>query len=499
MKALSTAPWNNPLESLVSFLSSIAIGGAVYSLKRKGDYRLQLTRTLKKPGRHNVELYLFTPHESNFSAWTLAEEQFFFSALSHRFGLLGLPAKDRPSKANTTFSLLSPHYEIMYGSWLFQYQASMDRLRQQLLASGVTAESIGRALRLSQNFAQRLRKSAPRQTNQQRYFRQMDIYFSWYAEQFMLESMTLDGFAELEEELKQAMGDFLRQEHKHRKEREYLSDFHGTPTRVWNRMSLYHRLLEYPVLLRSTITELGPGTRKLVKAASTTLIMSLFTYFLFNARDASQKLSLTLLLGIALVYALRDLLRDDMITAITRWLRKGKPRWKIRLLMPYTKKLLAQQLVWLDYRKLPELPRQVREHSVKWATNEERQIICYRSVLNLDKAALEQDEIQERLTLDCERLCEMILASKHQLFVSADEADPFASIQAHPIEKQHDYNLLLVHTEPGQSFPSAQRWRVRLGANGIVQCESKKVHWPDPPERQTTRWHRRLIAPWRRS
>src|SRR5690606_25657179 len=140
------------------------------------------------------------------------------------------------------------------------------------------------------------------------------------------------------------------------------------------------------------------------KAASTMLIMSLFTYVLFSARDGSQKLSLALLLGIALVYAVRDLLRDDMISAITRWLRKGKPRWKVRLFMPYTKNQLAVQMVWLDYRKLPELPPLVRERSGKWATNEERQIVCYRAVLNLDKSALEQNEIRERLVLDCEQL-----------------------------------------------------------------------------------------------
>ena len=64
----------------------------MFSLKRKGDYRLQLTRTLKQPGRHKVELYLFTPHESSLSTWTLAEQQFYFSGLTHSFGLLGLPA-----------------------------------------------------------------------------------------------------------------------------------------------------------------------------------------------------------------------------------------------------------------------------------------------------------------------------------------------------------------------------------------------------------------------
>ena len=71
----------------------------------------------------------------------------------------------------------------------------------------------------------------------------MDIYFSWHAEQFLLESMTLEGYAAIDEELKQSVAEFLRQERRYRKEREYLSDFHGTPTRIWNRMALYHRLL----------------------------------------------------------------------------------------------------------------------------------------------------------------------------------------------------------------------------------------------------------------
>lgn len=464
----------------------------MYSLKRKGDYRVQLTRTLKKPGRYKVELYLFTPHESNLSSWTLSESQFYFSSVIHRFGLLGQPNQERASRADSTFSLLSPHYEITYGSWLFQYKASMDRLRQQLQASGeASGESIARALRLSLTFAKRLRHSNPEQASQQRYFRQMDIYFSWYAEQFLLECMTLKGYAELDPELKQSIEAFLVSEYQRRQEREYAGDFRGSPTRVWNRMSLYQRLLEYPVLLRARLAELGDGTRKLVKAVSTTIIMSLFTYLLFNARGASQ-LSVTLLLGIALIYAIRDMLRDDMISMVTRWLRKGKPRWKIRLLMPYTRQLLAQQLAWLDYRKLSELPREVAEHSGKWSTAEERQVICYRSVLNLDKVALEQNQIQERLSLDCERLCEMIQASRNRVFAAADQDQPFAAIEAHTIEKQHDYNLLLVCTEPGRHYSTAQRWRLRLGTHGIVHCESKSLQWPEPEEQRPEWWERFL-------
>ncbi|WP_347330184.1 hypothetical protein [Marinimicrobium locisalis] len=459
----------------------------MFSLRRKGDYRLQLTRTLKRPGQYRVDLYLFTPYEGRFSEWTLSEQQFFFNSLEHRFRLLGQLDKSRTSKVGSSFALLSPHYEIRYGSWLFQYRASMDHLRQQIQEAELANEPVKRALRLIQNFAQRLRKSNPEQSSHLRYFRLVDVYFSWHAEQFLLECMTMDGFSELEQALRDAISEFLQQEHRYRREMKYVPDFRGTPTRIWNRMSLYLRLLEFPVVLRSKVIELGSGTRKLVKAGSTMLIMSLFTYFLFNARASSQQLSLALLLAIALTYALRDLLRDDMITRITSWLRKGRPRWKVRLLMPYTNKLLALQNVWLDYRKLPDLPHRILEHSKTWATNEERQVICFRSVLNLDKAALVQNQIQERLSLDCEELCSMIQAARNRVFMWADEGDPASPVEAHPIDKQHDYDLLLVSSEVSQGYSSAQRWRLRLGTAGIVKCESKKTPWPSPEEQQKKR------------
>ncbi|WP_049723090.1 hypothetical protein [Gilvimarinus polysaccharolyticus] len=472
----------------------------MFTLKRKGDYRLQLARTLKKPGQYKVELYLFTPHEERFSSRTLTEQQFFFNSLEHRFGLLGLPDKDRIGKAGSAFALLSPHYEIMYGSWLFQYRASVDRLRQQIQNAELTADPLKRALRLIQNFSQRLRQSTPEQSNQQRYFRLVDVYFSWHAEQFLLECKTLEGFSELDQELKDAIQEFLQLEYSHRREMKYLVDFRGTPTRVWNRMNLYLRLLEFPVVLRSKVTELGAGTRKLVKAASTMFVMSLFTYLLFNLRDDHQQLSLALLLGIALIYALRDVLRDDIIDSATNWLRKDKPRWKLRLLMPYTSKLLALQKAWLDYRKRPELSQQIIDCTDKWTTTiEERQIICYRSVLNLDKTSLEQNQIQERISLNCEELCEMIQATRNKLFAWEDPDDLTSTVQAHPIEKQHDYNLLLVCSDLDQGYATAQRWRLRLGTNGIAQCESKKSHWPTPEEQQRRTRLQRLSGYFRKN
>ncbi|MBY6033216.1 hypothetical protein [Marinobacter daepoensis] len=448
----------------------------MFTLRRKGNYQLQLTRSLTGAGRYDVELYLFTPHEGSLSSRALSEKRFYFSSLEHRLRLLGLPDQDRAAKADQSFTLLSPHYEIRQGSSLFQYRASLDRLRQQIETSGLSDELLKRALRLSEKFAQRLRKSAPEQSSQQRYYRLLDTCFSWNAEQFFLECMTLENYDALAPGLQASALEFLQQEALHRKTQDYTSNFKGTPTRIWNRMRLYHRILEYPLLLRTRVTELGEGTRKLVKAATTTLVMLLFTYLLFNIRDVGQTtLSLTLLLGIALIYAIRDLLRDDMINAVTLWLRRGKPRWKVRLSTPYTSRSAGQKKVWLDYRKARELPAKVREQAQRWTSNDEQQVICYRSALSLEKATFERDHLQDRISLDCEALCELVQPTTVKLYAWKDPEHTADGVKAHPIEKQHDYQLLLLCTEPGKEKNSAQRWQLRLSHAGIVQCKSKNT------------------------
>ncbi len=466
----------------------------MFFLKRKGDYELRLTRTVNTPGRHMMDLYLFIPPETSLSARTLPESQFFFGSVDHRFGLMGLQGNDRAIKSDDSYALLSPYFEIANGSWLLRYKASMGRLRQQVRSAETPAEPIARALRLSQAFAQRMRETQPTQNRQKRYLRQMDIYFSWFAEQFFLECMTLESYAGLDEELRQSIADFLQQEQAYRKEHDYVHDFQGKPTALWNRMSLYDRLLEYPVSLRPKIAELGSGTRKLVKAGSTMVIMSMLTYLLFNVRSASQTLSVTLLLVIALAYGIRDMVREDMINVITRRLRQGKPRWKIRLRMPYTKQQVAQQLVWVDYWNLSDLPRAIADIATKSATSDDAQVICYRSLLKPDKAALEHDEIRERLTLDFESLCEMIKVSRDRLFVCEEGEDSEFAVQVHPIERQQDYHLLLVSTEPGQAHSSAQLWRLKLGSNGIVQCKSKDPNWPSPEDQMKRSWWDRISA-----
>src|SRR5690606_35890635 len=169
----------------------------------------------------------------------------------------------------------------------------------------------------------------------------------------------------------------------------------------------------------------------------------------------------------------------------------------------------------LDYRKIADLPVHVADYPMNWASNEDGKVICYNSLLNVEKAALEHDEIRERLTLDREPLCEMIKTSRDRVYVFSEEsaadgegegdkerdkqADDPPAVQVHPIERQQDYHLLLVYREPGESHSSAQRWRLRLSSNGIVQCKVRDAHWPSPEEQKRRAWRDRMAGwKWRK-
>lgn len=447
----------------------------MFILRREGDFRIRLTRILKEPGPHQVEMYLFVPHDLDLTEQTLPEQQFFHASLSHRFRLVGQPARDRATAKDPSASLLSPYYEVTFGTWFASYKASMDRLRVRLDDQEELASVLERAMRQTERFAQRLRTSHLDDEKKDRYFRHLDVYFSWYAEQWFLRAMTLPGWEALAAGTRQPVLDFLAEERTRRSANKYEPEYEGDPVKVWNRMRLYSKLIEYPVLLRPRVTELGTGTQKLVKAATTMLVMSLFTLLIFRTRESAHELTLALLLMIAFIYALRDILREDLIKAVTRRLRRGRPKWRISLLRPYTSKSMGRQRVWLDYKKLSELPELVRENRGKWYISEERQVVCYRVETTLDEEAMVDDQVQESLNLDCHALSEMINDTRDHLLVSDTFPPTPESIQQHTIEKHHFFNLLLVRRDAAGDQLAAQRWRLTLSGRGVVACDAKKM------------------------
>jgi len=450
----------------------------MFTLRRKGKYALQLERSLKQVGEYEITLYLFTPHDLASLERALGVTSALPGHLHHGFRLLGQPAEDKASLENASIALLSPYYEVLCGTWLSRYQASMEQLRQRFEISDNPEEIVRRALKLSENLARRLRQSPPESTAQQSYFRRIEIYFSWYSEQFFLECMSKTKYDDVGELDRERVQTYLDSESLYRERQGYLVEFQGSPTQVWNRMAMYQRMLQYPVVMKTRTTTLRDSTHRTVKTLYTMVIMTLFTVLIFHTFRAAHRLTFTLLLMIALIHALRDYLHDEMVNRITGWVRKGRPLARTRILKPLSSEVMGTQLVWFDYLPLARLPSGVKRNAGRGQTGEDMQTIVYRTRLSLAPETLGQDQVQEALRLDMEPLCELIEGGRDWLFSQAKHEGEQNGIQVHEIERQHDFTLLVVSSVPGDPTVRAQRWRVALSARGIVQCEAKDADWP---------------------
>ncbi len=450
----------------------------MFTLRRKGKFGIQLERALKKVGEHEVTLYLLTPHDQGSLERALGGTRALPERWHHGFRLLGLPAEDKASLEDASISLLSPYYEMLCGTWLSRYQASMDQLRQRFENSDNPEEIVRRALKLSENLARRLRQSPPESKAQLSYFRRMDIYFSWYAEQFFLECASKVQVGDVGQPYRERVRAYLDAERQYRARQGYLADFRGSPTQVWNRMAMYHKLLQYSVVAKTRTTDLWRATYRAVKALYTMVIMTLFTVLIFHTIRAVHRLTITLLIMIALVHALRDYLHDEMVNRITGWIRKGKPLAKTRILKPLTGEGMGTQLTWFDYLPPARLPSNVKRNAGRGQLGEDMQTVLYRTRLILEPEALGQGHVQEVLGLDLEPLCKLIEGGQNQLFSETIDEGMQDGVQVHNIERQHIYTLLAVCTVPGDPLLRVQRWRVTLSVRGIAQCESIEANWP---------------------
>nr|WP_282571245.1 hypothetical protein [Methylonatrum kenyense] len=391
-----------------------------------------------------------------------------------------MPAEDKTTLENASISLLSPYYEVLCGTWLSRYQASMDQLRRRFEHCENPEEIIRRALKLSENLARRLRQSPPESNAQLAYFRRMDIYFSWYSEQFFLECATKvkDGDGrKLDNEQVRA---FLDAERQHRERQGYLPDFQGSPSQIWNRMAMYNGLLQTPVVMKAQTTAIWDTTYKTVRGLYAMVITTLFTLLIFHTIRAVDRLTITVLLVIALMHAVQDYLNYDMISRITGWIRKGRPTARTRILKPLTGDEVATQLTWFDYPPPTRLPIDVQRNAGRGQTSEGMQAILYKTRLTLNPEVLGQDHVQEVLKLDLEPLCELIEGGQNRLFAQVNEGTADTEIRVHEIERQHGCTLLLVCSNPGDPVARAQRWRVALSGRGITQCEAREANWPTP-------------------
>lgn len=446
----------------------------MFSQKNKSEYVLEFIRTLPKSKRTVVSLYLFPPAEVEHLPELLERTEWNARPVDFRYRILGIP-EDKKQHTEQSVSLLSPYYETLRSTWMASFQRSLEKVQFQIQQSGLLEQQVIRLVLLCKGFGKRIRTNVSNEPRQSRYQRQLDVYFSWLAEQSLLALIKHEGWAELPEATQTEVMDYLQQEINYRKAQGYLKELDSRSARIFYRMQLYRRFLDRFILLKADVVELGNIARRSVKAFITMLVMSAFTIFIFYYRDSGYSLSIGLILTVALVYALRDLLRDDLVKVLTDRIRQDKALWKMRYRKSKKSPLLFQQFLWRSVISYEQLPEQAKKNSGKWFFNAGKNIFFLRSVMEVEDYLNLEENIEESIEIDFKPFSDLLSGVKTPVY-HYDFNEKEIDVGTHFIEQRHYYNLVLVTENMKAEEPiKVQRWKLTLTAEGVVECITGRV------------------------
>lgn len=445
----------------------------MFSQKNKSEYVLEFVRTLPKSKKTVASLYLFPPAEVEHLPELLDRTEWNARPVDFRYRILGIP-EDKKQHSEQSVSLLSPHYETLRSTWMASFQRSLERLQYQIQQNGLLEQPVTRLVLLCRGFAKRIRTNVSSEPRQSRYQRQLNVYFSWLAEQSMLTLMQHEGWPELPETAQAEVTEFLQQEIDYRKEEGFQKELDNRPARIFYRMQLYRRFLDRFILLKADVVELGNLVRRSVKAMITMFVMSAFTIFIFYYRDSGYSLSIGLILTVAMVYALRDLLRDDLVKVITNWFLRDKALWKLRYRKSKKDPLLFQQFLWRSVISYEQLPEQVKINSGKWFFNAGKNIFFLRSAMEVEEYLDIEENIEESIEIDFKPFTDLLSSVKTPVYLYQQDEEEKVGVQL--IEQRHYYNLVMITKDlKGEKSAKVQRWKLTLTAEGVVKCTTGRV------------------------
>ncbi|PMR69424.1 hypothetical protein [Halomonas heilongjiangensis] len=482
------------------------------TVERKDSFHLKISRVLQEETSHKLDLFLFVPGELGLNTHVISEDAFYHGAIHvkrtyysdrHHLPLVMSRLADRGK--------LDPNqYRLGLSLYAYQYVVALERSTQALLDTarearraekrgeetsarrrgdraresvdaggaeenrreGELAEELHERLEelseLTQGILRRLRRQKPGDESLHRYYTNIDNYLSWLTEQSLLALVAHlprgSGYREIRERLLA----ICRAESEHRESCEYNSArVTRDPTRMSNKMRLLRRLIEYPVTLKQRNQELGGGEEKAVKGLATAVVMVFVSLGLLQARDALGDITVLLVLVMAVLYALREVFKDDLRVTLWRWLRKGRPKWRRQYLDPSSNAPVGRQLEWFDYKRFTRLDADVQRVRKRNVAQREEVVLHYRSSSRMSPTRFLSgyDRTRETLSLDLSLLARLMDKGSHHVYRLKE-----GQVSREAVEKRHLINLVIRDLEGGRE-PTLQRWKIVMSRSKIVDVE----------------------------
>ncbi|AEX99811.1 hypothetical protein GU3_00275 [Oceanimonas sp. GK1] len=440
--------------------------------ERKDGHILRLSRILREATEHRLDLYLFVPGELGLNSHVVPEEHFYHNAIHSSRTYFS----DRPhlplvhSRLAERGKLTPEQYRLSLSLYGYQYVVGLEQSCHELRhrMDTVSQAEVEEVVALAQDILGRLRRRVPSDDTLRKYYANIDNYVSWFTEQRLLSlvaHLPRNGDYKNVKSLLLEVGAIERQ---HRIDNQYnTAHANDSLSRISNKMRLLRRLIEYPVTLKERTRELGGGEQKLLKAVVTAVVMTTVSLAAYEVRETLGGISMMVIFALALLYALRELFKDDLRNTLWRWLRKGRPKWRRQYFDVHSTQLVGRQLEWFDYQRPSRVPDDVRAVRRANISQREEVVMHYGSHSRMlpTRFLTGYEQTRESLQLDLALLARLMEKGSHHVYQLKDN-----QVSRQPVEKRYLFNLITREVQ-GQKPPVLQRWKVVVSRSKIVEVE----------------------------
>ncbi|WP_027967252.1 hypothetical protein [Halomonas halocynthiae] len=467
----------------------------------KDNYHLRISRVLQEGRSHHLDVVLFLPVELGLTTNLMTEEAFYHRAFQikrtyyserHRLPLVMsrlAGARLDVDQFRLGLSLYAHQYvlalEEASRSLLEQARALRKRVRrlarkpeeertseaQQAIedARAALASQLKDTIMLSRGILRRMRRQRHEEGALRDHFVNIDNYLSWQTEQRLLAvaaQLPDDGALGAE---RSALLALCHSENVYREELRYNPPaVVDDPARISNRMRLLRLLIEQPVTLKQQQQTLGGVEQRMVKAVATAMVMVVVTLGLMRARELLGDVTAMFVSALALMYALREVFKDDLRSTMWRWLRRGRPRWRRHYRDPNSKTPVGRQLEWFDYRGVDALDAELRRMRGGGAEWRGETVLHYRSRSKMSPTRFLSgyDKTRENLTLDLSPIIKLMVGANQRVY----GVDSKERITQELVERNHMVQLVVRDRESDGSCV-IQRWKVVVNRSGIMDLQ----------------------------
>lgn len=461
------------LKSPYTFIRHWQESNYVITVEKKEGLSLKISHVIQESKDRDLDIYLFIPGELGISSDIISESEFYYSSIVGKRTYYSdktlLPLVH--SRLAQRGRLSSEQYRLSLSLYAYQYAIALEKAVEQLNETDredITTTEIEDAIELALDILKRLRRSVPYDDQLKRYYANIDNYLSWFTEQRFLSLVAHLPRNQDYAEIKARLITVCERETQHRIEKSYNSKkARNDATRMSNKMRLLRRLIEFPVTMKEKTIIMGKNMKRAVKGGATGIVMVFVTITAIQARGFLGEITASFIIAMSILYAMREIFKDDLRDAMWSWLRKGKPKWRKQFSDPTTNRLIGRQLEWLEYKGYNDLSQDVQKVRKGRVSQKEEVVLHYKSQTRMatTKFMSGYEQTRETLMFDLRPMSRLMAKGSQKIYRLKD-----GQVSKEAVEKRHLINLITKEINEDNSV-SIQRWKVIMNRSKIVDIE----------------------------